>query len=66
MEYYLGIREQGNLTTCDNMKGTWRHCTESNKSEKDKYYIFSLICRIQNKTEQKTTKLKEKSDLWLP
>ena len=39
-------QKEGNCVICNNMDGIWRHYTEWNKSEKDKYCMILLICGI--------------------
>lgn len=37
---------------CGNKDGPWRHYTKWNKSEKNKYFVISLICAIKKKRER--------------
>ena len=42
----LIIKREWKFAICDNMDGPWGHYAKWNKSDKDKYYMISLICGI--------------------
>ena len=42
----FSFKEEGNPAFCDNIDRPWEHCAKWSKSEKDKYYMFSLIYGI--------------------
>ena len=49
MEYYLAIRKNSFIrknAICSNMDGPRDYHQEVNQTEKDKYHMISLICRI--------------------
>ena len=47
MEYYSAIKKEWNLVICDNMDGLENIMpSEISQTEKDKYYMISLIYRI--------------------
>ena len=47
MEYYPAIKKKGwNNAICCNMDATRDNHTMWNKSEKDKYHMIPIICRI--------------------
>ena len=46
MEYYSAIKKEWNIAICSNMDGPRVYHTKWNKSDKDKYYMISLICGI--------------------
>ena len=39
-------KKEQHLAICNNIDGTWRQYAKWNKSEKDKYCMISLICKI--------------------
>ena len=54
-EYYSDVKKW-NLAICNNMDGSRGYYAKWNKSEKDKYLMVSLVCRVhKNKTKQKHT-----------
>ena len=58
---YKGIvfshEKEGNPAICNKMIGPWG-LSKVSQTEKDKYCMISLICRIKKKTQKK------RSDLW--
>ena len=47
MEYYLAMKKEENFTLCDSMDGPREHYAKGiHQSEKNKYCMISLICRI--------------------
>ena len=46
MEYYSATKKNENFVICSNMDGLGWYYAKWNKSEKDKYYMLSLICII--------------------
>ena len=54
MWYYNGIllsdKKEGNIAICSNMNGPREYHTELSKSDKNKYYIISLITVSENNT----------------
>ena len=44
--YLLSYKREWNLAMCNNMGRPGGYCVKWNKSEKDKYCLFSLICGI--------------------
>ena len=44
---------EGNSAICNNIDGPQGHYGKWGKSDKDKYYIISLICGVKNKQEKK-------------
>ena len=47
MEYYLAIKKEENCTLFNIMDGPGEHMlSEISQSEKHKYHMISLICRI--------------------
>ena len=50
----LSHEKERNLTIYDNLGGPWGHYTKWKNSEKDKYYIISLIYRILKKKKTHT------------
>ena len=51
MESYTAIKKEWNLVICNSMDGSTGYYVKWNKSDKDKYYVISLIYRIE-KTKQ--------------
>ena len=43
MESYTAIKKEWNLVICNNMDGSTGYYAKWNKSDKDKYYVISLI-----------------------
>ena len=53
-EYYPNVKKW-NLAICNNMDGSRGYYAKWNKSEKDKYFMISLICGVyKNKTNKNT------------
>ena len=53
-EYYPNVKKR-NLAICNNMDGSRGYYAKWNKSEKDKYFMISLICGVyKNKTNKNT------------
>ena len=42
-QYYFVIKKKVNYAVCDHMDETWGYYAIWNKSEKDKYYMITLI-----------------------
>ena len=42
----LSYIKEWNISICNNMAGSTEYNAKWNKSEKDKYFMISLICRI--------------------
>ena len=42
----LSLQKERNFTICNDRDGARVHYAKQNKSEKDRYYMISLICRI--------------------
>ena len=57
IECYSDMKNEWNLTICDNTDGPREFCVEWNKSDKDKYHMISL-----NVETKKQNKLKQKTD----
>ena len=53
MEYYSAIKKKRNLVICDNMDGYREYYAKWNKSDKDRYHMFSLIQNKNIDTENK-------------
>ena len=72
MQYYLAIKKEWNNAICSNMDGSRDYHTEWSKSEKDKYHMTLLICRIlKNDTNELIYMIGTgsqilKRSLWLP
>lgn len=52
-EIPLNCKKEWNFTTWTNMGGLGGHYGIWNKSEKDKYWMISLICELQNVQQTK-------------
>ena len=48
----LGNEKEGNPAICNNMDGTTVYYAKLNKSEKDKYHIFTHMWNLRNKTDE--------------
>ena len=46
VEYYSSIKKEQNNVICSNMDGPRDHQIRWSKSDKDKYHMMLLICRI--------------------
>ena len=58
----LSHQKQWNLAICDNMDRPRGHYAKWNKSDKDKYYMISLICTMESKKQNKWTNNKTETD----
>ena len=52
MEYHRAIKKEWNLASCDNMDGPGGYYAYWNKSDKDKYYIFTYMRNLKYKTNE--------------
>ena len=59
MEYYSDIKKWNNAI-CSNMDGPRDYYTKWSQTEKDKYYMRSLICGTKKKTVQMNLFMKQK------
>lgn len=61
MKHYSIIEKEGNFAIFDNMGGFLGHNVKWDKTEKNKYYVISLICGVwrQKPTNQKSSQARE-------
>ena len=48
----LSHKKEWNNVICSNMDGLTEYYTKWSKSDKDKYYMISLICGLKNNTNE--------------
>lgn len=48
----LSHQREGDPAICHNMDGTWGRFAKRSKSDKDRYHVISLICRILKKKKK--------------